>query len=330
MTDRSSPAGSFDAETSCGREPLVQAITAFLAHELAPAPPQIRAVLERAIDDAGPDAIEGLGRRLRDAGRDWSYNPGDPLARRIHHALAPHVLQHRPEIAGAEHLDAVAGQPVVMFANHLSYVDANAVDVLLQTAGRGQVSERLTVMAGPKVYSNVLRRFSSLCFGTIKTPQTAELSTEEAVMPARDVARAARRVIQTARERLELGEALLVFAEGSRSRSGRMQRLLSGASRYIPSTNAWVLPIGLTGTERLFPIGVEALRSVPLTLRVGKAVRAEELHDRCRGDRRLMMDCVGYAIAALLPEDYRGVYGSHAGQDETAKLVADETFGGEE
>jgi 1-acyl-sn-glycerol-3-phosphate acyltransferase len=324
--DPSSRTEDHASEAGCSREPLVQTITAFLAHQLAHGDPEIRAVLERTIDEAGPDAIEGLGRRLKDAGRDWSYNPVDPLARRIHHALAPHVLQHRPEISGVEHLDTVAGQPVVMFANHLSYVDANVVDVLLQTAGRGHVSERLTVMAGPKVYSNVRRRFSSLCFGTIKTPQTTELSTEDAVMPARDVARAARRVIEVARERLELGEALLVFAEGSRSRSGRMQRLLSGASRYVPASNGWVLPIGLAGTERLFPIGIDALQSVPLTLRVGKPVRAGDLHDRSGGDRRLMMDCIGYAIAALLPEEYRGVYGGETGDDEPARAMAAAIF----
>ena len=63
-------------ELECGREPLVDAITRFLAHEHASDMGEIRASLERAIDDAGPRAIDGLGRRLAGAGADWSYYPG--------------------------------------------------------------------------------------------------------------------------------------------------------------------------------------------------------------------------------------------------------------
>ena len=39
--------------------------------------------------------------------------------------------------------------------------------------------DRLTVVAGPKVYSSLRRRFSSLCFGTIKTAQSNTISTED-------------------------------------------------------------------------------------------------------------------------------------------------------
>jgi len=60
----------------------------------------------------------------------------------------------------------------------------------------------LTVVAGPKVYSSLRRRFSSLCFSTIKTPQSSAVSSEDAVMNAREVARAARQSIDVAHERL--------------------------------------------------------------------------------------------------------------------------------
>jgi hypothetical protein len=156
------------ASTSCGRDPLVDAITAFLAHAHAPATPDVRRSLERAIDEAGPEALAYLGQRLGRPGDDWSYYPGDPLARRIHHVLADRVLQEEPIVTGVGQLDLIAGRPVVMFANHLSYSDANVVDVLLQKGGAGRLAERLTVLAGPKVYSNLARRFSSLCFGTIR------------------------------------------------------------------------------------------------------------------------------------------------------------------
>jgi 1-acyl-sn-glycerol-3-phosphate acyltransferase len=298
------------AEQLCGRDPLVDAISTFLAHVHTPGLPAIRAILDRTIDDAGPEGLDSLRQRLSDAGSDWSYFPHDPLARRIHQVLAAPVLQYPPIVSGAEHLDAVAGRPLVILANHLSYADANAIEVLLQIAGHGALADRLTVIAGPKVYSNLSRRFSSLCFGTIKIPQSASRSSGDAVMNARDVAKGARRSIEAARERLALGEALLIFPEGSRSRNAALQPLLAGVARYLDSPETWILPAGLTGTERLFPIGEGALNPVPLTLRFGPPIAADALRKEAGDDRQRMMDIVGRAIGNLLPREYRGVYGS--------------------
>ena len=296
------------AESECARGPLVEAISTFLAYKQVAGLDDIRTSLEVAIDASAPDGIDLLGQRLARAGSDWSYYPRDPLARRIHHALAGRVLQLTPVISGAEHLHAVAGKRVVIVANHLSYVDANAVDVLLQQAGGSELCDRLTVVAGPKVYSDVKRRFSSLCFGTIKVPQSGALATDEAVMKPREAVRAVRRSILVAHERLALGEALLVFPEGSRSRSGGMQRLLPGVARYLEPPDVWILPMGLTGTEKLFPIGEDALHPVPIVLRIGRPIQAAALCAQSPGSRQHVMDDIGAAIAALLPPAYRGVY----------------------
>jgi 1-acyl-sn-glycerol-3-phosphate acyltransferase len=298
--------------TSCGREPLVDTIVRFLAHERAGDAREIRECVERAIDTSEPGAVDSLSERLLRAGTGWAYYPPDPLARRIHHALAPRVLRPEPVVEGAHQLDAVSGTPLVIFANHLSYSDANVVEVLLRTVGAGCLADRLTAIAGPKVYSNVTRRFSSLCFGTIKVPQSSERSSEEAVMNPRDVARAARRAIDIAQERLLLGEALLIFAEGSRSRTAQMQQFLSGTSRYLELPGTWILPIGIAGTEKLFPIDAAALHSVPITMAIGRPMPALELRARFRRDRQMMMDCIGKAVADLLPLEYRGIYGSPA------------------
>jgi 1-acyl-sn-glycerol-3-phosphate acyltransferase len=294
-------------QTACGRDPLVEAIVRFLAHAHAADAGDIRTCLERAIDEAGPGAIDALSAHLAGAGADWIYYPRDLLARQIHHALAPRVLKD-PVVSGIEHLDEVTGRPVCIFANHLSYSDANVLDVVLHNVGAGSLADRLTVVAGPKVYSSVTRRFSSLCFGTIKVPQNSERSTDEAVMNPREVGRLARRSIQIAHERLALGEALLVFAEGSRSRSGQMQQFLSGTARYLGARHVWVLPVGLAGTERLFPIDGSGLKAAPISVSFGRPLSADALRDHTRGDRRKMMDAIGHAVAAVLPEPYRGVY----------------------
>jgi 1-acyl-sn-glycerol-3-phosphate acyltransferase len=242
------------------------------------------------------------------AGEDWDYYPPDPLARRIHHALAPHVLRPEPLVDGMHHLDAIRSHRLVIFANHLSYSDANVIDVLLRNAGAAWLADRLTAIAGPKVYSNVTRRFSSLCFGTIKVPQSSERSSEDAVMNPRDVARAARRAIEIAHERVTLGETLLIFGEGSRSRTAQMQDFLPGTARYLEVPGTWVLPIGITGTEKLFPIDAAGLHPVPITLTIGQPVAAAELREQFGRDRRGIVDHLGNAVASLLPRNYRGIY----------------------
>ena len=290
------------------RDDLIDAIIAFLAGQDLLTLDDIRAGLEREIDGAGPDALLCLQRRLAEAGDEWAYRQRDPLARRIHHLLADRLLQPDSALIGIEHVIAVDGKSVAVFANHLSYADANLFEILLHRSGCDALADRLTALAGPKVFSSRRRRFSSLCFGAIKTPQNADVSSGEAVMSVRDVARAARRTIDAARERLLAGDALVIFAEGTRSRTRELQPLLAGATRYLDEPGTWVLPIGIVGTEGLFPIGDEALHPVRIVVQVGPPFEADALRLHAGGNRRLMMDAIGLAIAELLPPGYQGVY----------------------
>lgn len=192
---------SHDASPGAGRDLLIASILAFLADEDALALQDIRDALEREIDQAHPKALLGLGARLA-ADHGWGYYPPDPLARRIHHVLAERYLSNDSQVIGVESLSAVMQAPVAIVSNHLSYADANVIEVLLQRAGAAALANRLTALAGPKVFTSRERRFSSLCFGTIKVPQSAEVSSGEAIQNAREVARAARQSIEAARARL--------------------------------------------------------------------------------------------------------------------------------
>ena len=300
-----------------GRDQLVAAITDFLANQDPSALAEMRAAVIEAIDATPNTALVALARRLATAGDDWSYYESDPVARRLHHVLADHILKPGSALEGVDHVKSVAGKPTVIFANHLSYADANLVEVLLHRAGCDEFAHRMTVIAGPKVYSSLKRRFSSLCFATIKTPQSSGVASEDAVMNPREVVRAARQSIDSARDRLRQGDALLVFAEGTRSRNKGLQQMLSGVSRYLDGDGTWILPAGITGTEELFPVGDDTLHPVEAVARFGAPIDASRLRAACHGDRRLIMDAVGMAIAEQLPDDYKGVYAPDAeGLDE--------------
>ena len=297
-----------------------------IAHMLGGGDPEGSARLEAQLvalfHSAPPGQVRGFFRQLAESGGRWGYEPPHPLGQRLSELVLSDRLEQGSKLANATALDQVGERPMVFVGNHLSFVDANVLAHLLARSGHEQLARRLCVIVGPKVFSKPVRRVATLCFGTVKTPQSVSRASGAARMSAREVARFAARSLAAAHERLDAGDALLIFVEGSRSRSGTMQRALTGVARYLKRPELLVVPFGLAGSEQLTPIAsAEFLYRTQVHARVGQPFTAASLR-RCSSRRpSLMMDVVGFCIAACLPPGYRGVYdGSHAELAEAREL----------
>ncbi len=106
--------------------------------------------------------------------------------------------------------------------------------------------------------------------------------------------------IAAAAEALRSGLHILVFAEGTRSKDGRLGAFKKGPFFLAADTGAPIVPVAVSGTERMMQKGSVAI--------VGGVARVEFLDVVRPGDyrsREEMMAAVHGAIAAALPEEMR-------------------------
>jgi len=119
---------------------------------------------------------------------------------------------------------------------------------------------------------------------------------------------------RTAMRILEGGNILVVFPEGTRSRSGALQEARDGAAVLALRSGAAVLPIRIADTDRFWPRGSVFPRpgkAVTITFgkpfNVGDELRATGITDR-RQLKEAATRLIMTRIAELLPPRQRGVY----------------------
>ena len=99
-----------------------------------------------------------------------------------------------------------------------------------------------------------------------------------------------------------------VFPEGTRSRTGGMQRAKPGIALLAMRSNAPILPVGIYGSEKVR--GIKSLFTRPsITVRIGEPFTLPLLEGQIgRAQLTSVTDQIMSRIAALLPAEYRGVY----------------------
>lgn len=245
---------------------------------------------------------EALAVALRDfvvTGDHYRHYPASPLGRALSRAFIGGLLP-AAELVGVEHLRAaVAEGPCLLLSNHLSYVDTQVTDALLAGHGEAALADRVVAVAGPKVYGTPFRRFAAFSLSTLKTAQSSSLSHNEAGLSPREVGRIAIETIQRAVQLMGAGQPVLIYAEGARSRTGRLQPFLKGVSRYVGLPGTRVVPVAISGTERLFPIDATQMRPAAVRLCFGEAVVVEP------AGRQAGVEACWARLAALLPAEHR-------------------------
>lgn len=297
-----------DMDPPSDRDQIVRGIARMLSEWAAIQETTLRKRIEADLADISDASLRESVARMASTGGHWGYHPPDTVARRCSRAVHAIVLESSSALIGAEVLEIARARPVILLANHLSFVDANVADALISHASYEDVANRLTVVVGPKVFSEPIRRLASLCFGTIKIPQSASRASGEAVMSLREVARLASGTLEAVRTRQSKGDHLLIFVEGSRSRSAEMQSALTAVARYVEHPDALLIPLAVWGTEKLMPVSEDRVHAADVTVRLGRPVEASALRELCPR-RAILAQAIGFLIADLLPPGYRGHYG---------------------
>jgi 1-acyl-sn-glycerol-3-phosphate acyltransferase len=197
----------------------------------------------------------------------------------------------RPAVEGLDNVPRTGG--VLLASNHLSFFDSVVIPV---------VAPRKVVFLAKAEYFDgpgIKGRLSKAWFEGI------------GMIPVdRDDTRAALDSLDIALEVLGRGEAFGLYPEGTRSRDGRLYRGKVGVAQLALQSGAPIVPVGLTGTEDLQPVGTRVPRLADVTVRFGSPLHVAGQYDGVPPGRarREITDRVMTEIQKLTGQEMAGVY----------------------
>lgn len=256
------------------------------------------AALLRQLLAAQTDAeLADMLQHLSTVGDEPKIYRAEPTCQRLVRAWSQRLLTL--EVIGVKHLvSALAIGPTALLGNHLSYFDTCALDCALAWSGQGAAAARIVAAAGPKVYADPFRRFVASSLNTLPVPQSTSFAHTEPLSP-RELARRAQASVQTAHHALRDGLALLIYPEGSRSRSTRLTPFLPAVRRYLELDGLQVVPVAVSGTERFLPVDDVRVHPGQVRVAMGAPITVGA------GGGREALDRAYDALASLLPADYQ-------------------------
>ena len=206
----------------------------------------------------------------------WFYYVGRVMVRMLL------LLLTRWRVKGKENVPSQG--PVVVVANHLNLADPPLLWVSL---GRTTV-----FMAKQELFRS---RFSSYFIRSLGAFPVHRGQLD-------------RKALRQAEQLLANGMALITFPEGTRSKTGQLQPAFSGSALIALRSGVPILPVGITGTERIKGVAW-LLRRPRITVNIGQPFHLPLASSKLTKVElvRLTNYMMG-RIAELLPPEYRGNY----------------------
>ena len=188
----------------------------------------------------------------------------------------------RWEVVGREL--APPGGPLIVVANHLSYADP---PLLVASLPRP-----LNFVAKRELFANPIMGFLLREIGAYPLDRSGM-------------------TVDALRQMLRLlaqDRAVVLFPEGHRSPDHTMKESMAGAAYLAIKSQAPILPVGITGTEKI-PGWRIAFPLCPFKVNIGQLFILPTLEGMpSRAVVESMQEMIMFRIAALLPPEYRGVY----------------------
>ena len=124
-----------------------------------------------------------------------------------------------------------------------------------------------------------------------------------------------RQSLRAAETQLKNGKVFAIFAEGTRSKTHTMKKAQAGLGLIALRTGVPVLPVAIWGGEnalKMFGAEVTISYGEPIVLKPkGNRITREDIDNAT--------DEVMHRIAAMLPPQYRGVYGDVQAQEQQSE-----------
>lgn len=213
------------------------------------------------------------------------------------HAVVPPVAKAvwRPTVTGLGNVPRTG--PVILASNHLSFADSLVIPIV--------APRKVHFLAKSDYFTG---------HGLKGRLQKAWFEGMGMLPVDRDDPKAALGSLDTALEVLGRGEAFGLYPEGTRSRDGRLYRGRTGVAHLALTAGVPVVPVGITGTERLQPVGARLPRVVPITVRFGEPIEVAGRYDGVPlgKARRQVTDEIMAAIQLLSGQEEAGVYNDRA------------------